>query len=288
VKIETVLSGFVPEPRGRDGLTLARLLAGQSGARLQVAYVKAPAWPAPGPARAEAGAWAAFLDEQAEATLAQARELAGEDADLLTYTQRGSGRGLVELARKRGADVVVIGSAPRGRRGRISLGSTADQLLHSSPVPVLLAPRGYADDVPPALTRLTVAYRRGPGADETVKAAARIAAALDLPLRLVTLVMATYRRHPLGGEMMAGMREQAMMDLTAAARGPRRRHQVDLEVLEGRTVGAAMRMGDWERSELIICASSSAGPLRRVFLGDTSIKIVRAATCPVMILTRQP
>src|SRR5690606_37818304 len=87
VKIETVLSGFVPEPRGRDGLTLARLLAGQSGARLQVAYVKAPAWPAPGPARAEAGAWAAFLDEQAEATLAQARELAGEDADLLTYTQ---------------------------------------------------------------------------------------------------------------------------------------------------------------------------------------------------------
>ncbi|MDA0634106.1 universal stress protein [Nonomuraea sp. MCN248] len=288
MKIESVLSGFVPEPRGRDGLTLAVLLARQTGARLEVAFVKPPAWDTPGPARAEAGAWAAYLEEQAGSTLAQARERVGDDAEVLTYTHRGSGRGLVELAHKRGADVVVIGSAPRGRRGRISVGSTADQLLHSSPVPVLLAPRGYAEDAPGALTRLTVAYRRGRGGDAAVTGAARIAAALDLPLRLVTLVVASHRRHPLGREMVAGMRRQAMADLTAAARGHRRRLQVDVEVIEGRNVATAMAAGSWERGDLIICASSNTAPLRRVFLGDTSIKIVRAATCPVMILTREP
>ncbi|TXK41934.1 universal stress protein [Nonomuraea sp. C10] len=287
MKIENVLSGFVPEPRGRDGLAVAVLLARQAGARLEVAFVKPPAWSTPGPARAEATAWAAFLQEQAEATLAQAAELAGDEAGLIAYTHRGSGRGLVELARKRGADVVVIGSAPRGRRGRISLGSTADQLLHSSPVPVLLAPRGYAEDPPAELTRLTLAYRRGRCADAAVKGAAGIAAALDLPLRLVTLVEAAHRRHPLGEEMLTGMRDQAMADLTAAARGQRLGTRVDVEVFEGRSVAAAMRAGTWERGELIICASSGTGPLRRVFLGDTSIKIVRAATCPVLVLTRQ-
>ncbi|MFG1944612.1 universal stress protein [Nonomuraea sp. NPDC048826] len=288
MKIETVLSGFVPEPRGRDGLALAVLLARQTGARLEVAFVKAPAWDTPGPGRAEASAWAAFLEEQAEATLAQARELAGDEAGLVDYTHRGSGRGLVELARKRGADVVVIGSAPRGGRGRISVGSTADQLLHASPVPVLLAPRGYAEAAPAALTRLTVAYRRGRGADAAVQGAAKLAVALDLPLRLVTLVVATHRRHPMGEELRAGMREQALADLTAAARGHRRRLEVDVQVLEGRNIATAMRAGSWEPSEMIICASSNTAPLRRVFLGDTSIKIVRAATCPVMILTRQP
>jgi nucleotide-binding universal stress UspA family protein len=287
MKIENVLSGFVPEPRGRDGLALAVLLARQTGARLEVAFVRAPAWETPGPGRAEATAWEAYLDELADNALAQARELAGEDAELVTYTHRGSGRGLVELARKRGSDVVVIGSAPRGPRGRISLGSTADQLLHASPVPVVLAPRGYADDPPARLSRLTVAYRRGRGADAAVQGAARFAAELDVPLRLVTLVLDTHRRHPLREELLTSLREQAMADLTDAARG-HRRVQVDVEVLEGRSVAAAMRSGVWERDELIICASSSSGPLRRVFLGDTSIKIVRVATSPVMILTRQP
>ncbi|WP_219507221.1 universal stress protein [Nonomuraea ceibae] len=296
MRFENVLTGFIPEARGRDGLTLAVLLARQTGARLTVAAVKPPAWGPPGPARADAGAWAAYLDEQAAATLDQARELTGElagkeigeNAAYLAYTHKGSGRGLVELARKRSADVVVIGSAPGGGKDRIALGSTADQLLHASPVPVLLAPRGYADEPPAALERLTVAYRRGPGADAAVKRAAAIAAGLDLPLRLVTLVLRSGRPARAEEEMLARLRDQAAADLKSAARGHRRRTQVEVEILEGRNVAQAMRAGTWLPGELVICASSDSGPLRRVFLGDTSIKIVRAATRPVMILTRQP
>jgi nucleotide-binding universal stress UspA family protein len=295
MKFESVLTGFIPEPRGRDGLALAVLLARQTGAHLTVATVKPPAWGAPGPARADAGAWAGYLEEQATATLEQARALVagagpldGTEPDFISYTNKGSGRGLVELARRRSANVVVIGSAPGGGKGRISLGSTADQLLHASPVPVLLAPRGYADEPPPILERLTVAYRRGPGADAAVKVAAGIAAGLDLPLRLVTLVVSSGRPARVEEEMLIRLRDQASADLRSAARGQRRRAQVEVEILEGRSVARAMRSGVWLPGELIICASSDSGPLRRVFLGDTSIKIVRAATCPVMILTRQP
>ncbi|WP_431909282.1 universal stress protein [Nonomuraea jabiensis] len=284
MKLENVLAGCIPEPRGRDGLVLGTLVKEQVRGHLTVAYVQPPAWSAPGPARAEESAWRAYLMEQADATLWQARELAGDDADYVVHTHKGSGRGLVELARKRGADVVVIGSAPGGGKGRITVGSTADQLLHSSSVPVLLAPRGYGDKPPAAFERLTVAYRRGPGCDAAVKDAAAVAASLDVPLRLVTLVISTGRRARIEEEMLARLRDEAASNLRAAARG---RPRVEVEVLEGRNVAQALGTTSWLPGEMIICASSATGPLRRVFLGDTSIKIVRAATCPVMILTRQ-
>ncbi|TDB96716.1 universal stress protein [Nonomuraea longispora] len=287
MKLENVLAGYTSGSRARDGLALAVLLKNQAGGRLTVATVLPPVWSPPGPARAEETAWRAYLAEQASATLAQARELAGEDAEYIKHTHRGSGRGLVELARRRGVNVVVIGSAPGGGRGRISLGSTADQLLHSSSVPVLLAPRGYGERPPAAFARLTVAYRRGPGGDAAVKDAARAAAKLGVALRLVTLVVSSGRRARVEKEMLARMRDQAATDLRTAARGPRRRLSVEAEVLEGRSVAQALGATSWLAGEMIICASSATGPLRRVFLGDTSIKIVKASTCPVMVLTRQ-
>ncbi|MFG1701806.1 universal stress protein [Nonomuraea sp. M3C6] len=287
MKLDNVLAGYIPGSRGKDGLALAVLLRDQAHGRLTVAAVQPPAWSPPGPARADLSAWRAYLEEQADATLAQARELAGEDADYVVHTNKGSGRGLVELARKRGADVVVIGSAPRGGRDRITVGSTADQLLHSSSVPVLLAPRGYGDKPPAAFDRLTVGYRRGPGCDAAVRDAARAAVSLGVPLRLVTLVISSARRAKVEEEMLVRLRDQSAADLRTVARGPRRRLPVEVEVLEGRNVAQALGTTSWLPGEMIICASSNTGPLRRVFLGDTSIKIVRASTCPVMILTRE-
>ncbi|MEV0344384.1 universal stress protein [Nonomuraea sp. NPDC050680] len=287
MKLESVLAGFIPEPRGRDALALAVLLAGQVKGQLTVAYVQPPVWTTPGPARADLTEWRKYLQEQAQATLGQARALTGGKADYVVHTNRGSGRGLVDLARKRAADVVVIGSAPGGGRGRISVGSTADQLLHSSTVPVMLVPRGYADALPAALERITVAYRRGPCADAAVRDAAEAAVILDVPLRLVTLLVRGARRAKIEEDMLTRLRDQVADDLQEAATGQRRHIRAEFEILEGRDVAQAMGQTSWSPGELLICASSNAGPLRRVFLGDTSLKIVRAATCPVMILTRQ-
>ncbi|NUR91962.1 MAG: universal stress protein, partial [Nonomuraea sp.] len=227
-----VLAGFIPEQRGRDGLALAVLLGRQSDGELVVATVQPPAWRIPGPGRADESAWADYLREQADATLEQARAFAGDAARYVVEHHKGSGRGLLELARKQGADVVVIGSAPHGGRGRISLGSTADQLLHASSVPVLLAPKGYGEATPAAFERLTFAYRRGPGCDAGVSRAAKVAAQLDVPLRLVTLVVSGGRRAKIEEDMLLRLREQAAADLKAAARG-HRRVQVDVEVLNG-------------------------------------------------------
>ncbi|MEV1174317.1 universal stress protein, partial [Nonomuraea sp. NPDC049784] len=112
------------------------------------------------------------------------------------------------------------------------------------------------------------------------------AGSLGVPLRLVTLVISSGRRVSVEEEMLMRLRDEAASNLRAAARG-RPQVEVEVEVLEGRNVAQALRTTSWLPGEMIICASSATGPLRRVFLGDTSIKIVRAATCPVMILTRR-
>jgi hypothetical protein len=88
-----------------------------------------------------------------------------------------------------------------------------------------------------------------------------VAASLDVPLRLVTLVISSGRRVRVEEEMLMRLRDEAASNLRAAARG---RPQV--EVLEGRNVAQALRTTSWLPGEMIICASRATGPLRRVFL----------------------
>ncbi|MEU4835253.1 universal stress protein [Streptosporangium sp. NPDC023615] len=305
MKIEHVLAGFVPGSGGRDGLALALLLARQAGAGLTVAHVHVPAWTTPGPGKVDAE-WRAHVARQAAQTLSAAREqLSGVrdvEIDFLSQGDRGSGRGLAALAGRIGADVVAVGPAPRGARGRIRLGSTADQLLHGSPVPVALAPQGYAVTAPERLVRLAVAYRRGPACAETVHQAATVAAGMGVPLRLITLVTGGGRRSSADREMLLRVRERAAADLEAAALAHGRIDagtggtgteagmtvEVEVEVLEGGNVETALASSGWHEDALLICASSRTGPLRRVFLGDTSLKIIRASPSPVIMLTRIP
>ena len=63
----------------------------------------------------------------------------------MIHPHRSSGVGLAEVASSRHAQIIVIGSAPGGSSGRIHGGSTSDQLLHGSPVPVAIAPHGYRE-----------------------------------------------------------------------------------------------------------------------------------------------
>ncbi|PZG55828.1 universal stress protein [Spongiactinospora gelatinilytica] len=298
MRYANVLAGYTPDRGGRDALALGALLAGHDSRTLTVAAIRPPGWTTPGSARVDAE-WTRYLRERAEEALEEAAGLVSGDGpgepERIIGVDRGSGHGLAAVARRSGAEVIVIGSPPRAARGRIAVGSTADQLLHSSPVPVALATAGYGERPPPAIDRLTVAYRRSPGCDAAVRLAAAGAARLGVPLRLLTLVVPRpavrgARRAALEEDMLRRSREQYTEDLALAVRGPGLpgSPEVTAEMAEARNVGAALASAGWLPGELLICASSDSGPLRRVFLGDTSLKIVRSATRPVMILPRTP
>jgi len=49
---------------------------------------------------------------------------------------------IVEVARAREADVIVVGTHGLGFMGRMLMGSTAERILHSAPCPVLVVPSG--------------------------------------------------------------------------------------------------------------------------------------------------
>ncbi|MGC0415493.1 universal stress protein [Embleya sp. AB8] len=288
-----IVVGCQPEPRGQDALALGMVLARQLGAGVLLAHVRPPASPGAGVGAVDAE-WRAFLREQAHRLLddAEAR-LCGWAPDLpverAITSNRGSGRGLARIAEKHGAALVVLGPAPGGRAARVAVGSTADQLLHGSPVPVALAPRGFADHPPARIARCTIAWQRDPNTSGVLGCGAEFARRLDADLRLLTLVLRPVRlysgkQHQAAEhQVLRAAREQARQDLGAAIADLD--VSVDGETAEGDDVRTALDTVTWA-DDLLICASSTVGPVKRVFVGDVSHKIVRNARTPVMVLPR--
>ncbi|MFC5184660.1 universal stress protein [Actinomadura harenae] len=291
-----VLVGYSPDDRGDDALALGSLAARTLGAPLVVANVHPPAWPARGPGSVDAE-WLAYLREQSAAACAQAAERLAEmkhpkrGVTYKVHAHRGSGRGLVEIAEEVGATLIVIGSGPRGRRDRVAIGSTADQLLHGSPVPVLLAPRGYAEDAPGRFQRLSLAYYRRRDVQATMDLIASFSLELDVPVRLVTLVLRPSglpARFLGADDVVQRQFDQAEKDLAHArdALAERGVQDVETEAVQGTHVHKALGAVDMLPGELLATMSSREGPLRKVFVGESSGKIVRSSGVPVLVLPR--
>ncbi|WP_062351315.1 universal stress protein [Herbidospora yilanensis] len=288
-----IVTGFAPDDRGHDALALSGVIARALDAHVTVANVRPAAWETPGPGGADAE-WKAYLRERWSAALSAAEKAAEEagfdDAEAATTAHRSAGLGLIRLAAQGNGDLIVIGSAPHGPAGRIAVGGTADQLLHSSRTPVGIAPKGYATDPPATLTRITFAYHKSPACEDALLLAIRAAGRLQIPLRLLTVLLKERGTPRVPEDVLEQVHARCEHDLRAAVRSPRRTaalpRGVTTEVVAGPDAAKALAETGWVPGELLVCGSSSAGPLRRVFLGDMSLKILRAAPCPVVVLPR--
>lgn len=295
-----VLTGYEPNKRGADALALALVVVRHTHGHLSVARIRPPAWPGPGAGKVDAE-WDSYLDGQAHATLvgaADALEVIGRPRALevryLVGANRGSGRGLAHLVGRTKADLIVIGSAPGGPRHGVSLGSTADQLLHGSPVPVMVAPKGYSEVGLEHFDRITVAYLRRPSGDQAVAFAAQVAAARGVPLRLLSVAIgqpARGRASALAEEQLRRLVDIYEGDLVLAAKTAQTdaaltASLVQTEVARGPDAAKALATVDWTPGDLLVISASEAGPIRQVFMGDMSLKIMRAAPCPAVVLPR--
>lgn len=291
-----VLVGYSPDDRGDDALVLGALAARTASAPLVVANVHPPAWPTRGPGSVDVE-WLSYLREQSAAALAQSAERLAEakfpkrNTSYRVHAHRGSGRGLIELAEEVGATLIVAGSGPRGRRDRIAIGSTADQLLHGSPIPVMLAPRGYAENAPERFQRLSVAYYRRRDVQATMEIVRTFASDFGLPVRLLTFVLRPSglpARFLGADDVVQRQYDQAEKDLEQARRmlAEHGVEDVETEAVKGTHVHKALGAADMLPGELLAITSSHEGPLRKVFVGESSGKIVRATGVPVLVLPR--
>ncbi|WP_433337603.1 universal stress protein [Spirillospora sp. CA-294931] len=256
---EHVLAGFVNDAGGREALAFARAIVALTGGGLTVGNVHAPDRPG-------AAAESETILEQADAP----------GAEFATQESRGSGRGLSVLASKTGADLIVIGSPAGGAKGRVGIGSTADNLLHSATEAVMLTPSGY--EPPERLHRITVAYVRRPQVDEAVVRAALAALKLDVPLRLLTLAIGDVDDDRLRDDLALAIRLATDSGIAPES--------VTAELAEGDDVAEALSRAEWPDGEILVCASSEDATAHRVFVGEVSLKVLRAAPCPVTVLPR--
>jgi len=268
--------GFDGSKRGRDALTLGRLIAAGFDAALVVAVVhpfdRLMAHGKFGPTPPYD--FETHAREQAHRIADEARALV-RDHDRFEIRVVGAGspaEALYELAAELDAAAVVVGSSHRGHLGRISPGSVAEALLSGSPCPVAIAPAGFAEREAHTLARVGVAY------DESEEAIRALAAAQGLAVRLhASLTVVAVAHHAEQRRALDPRVERVVDDAPAMLAA-----HADI-----RTGEAWKELRDAGRDlDLVVCGSRRYGPLRRVLLGSVSARLIRNAPCPVLVIPR--
>ena len=233
-------------------------------------------------------------DEQARLVDGLAEVLATHDvrAQTVVHHHRSLGTGLSEIAADLDADMVVVGSGPGGSIGRFSMGSTTNALLHRSAVPLALVPNGYARHPVPRVGRVLVAFAQGQEGEAALARGAALARAAGVGLRVLTILV----RHRVFGSDLGADAEGGVLTASLEMLREHQAHALSLtdtegleitnDVLVGDSPQAAMSREDWDGGDLLVVASGTGGLLKRVFLGDTNYKILRASTVPTLVLPR--
>ncbi|MFW0796512.1 universal stress protein [Gordonia sp. CPCC 205515] len=115
------------------------------------------------------------LVEQTEQWLAEAAEFVPADVPVSTHVvlHDSVAGGLIAEAQRLDAAALVVGGAGGGLIGGHTLGSVVNELLHSSPVPILLSPRGIRTSLR--------------NSDGSVHGTARLAEAISVETAIATL-----------------------------------------------------------------------------------------------------
>ncbi len=278
-----IVVGFDGSDESRDGLRLARALALGTGAELIVASAFGPILAGPGvdPQALESEY---FTDVFAKAE----DDLGGTSFERRELREVSAPRGLGQLAEEEGADVIVIGSAHRGKLGRVLFGSVGERLLYGAPCAVAVAPRGYAGCEHLGKGTIGVAYDGGPESRLALEGALALATVLGGELRLITVVSDwsfVLISNPKASNGYMDVVRGHYRDIQNAALkrigdGPKAE-----AVLEQGEPAAAITASAVDL-DLLVIGSRGYGPLRRTLLGAVSAEVMRTSPCPVVVVPR--
>ena len=287
----TIVIGHDGSDSGDDAATLGAQLGASTDEDLVVVSVFPEENPI-GMGRVDAE-WVGYMHRQAEEMSASARrflEGRGVSAAYRVVGSSSAAHGLDDVASETDASMIVVGSARRGARRRISAGSTAERLLHGAVCPVAVAPRGLRDrDPDERVRRIGVAFVDVPEAHEALKVAAALVERTGAALTLYTVVAPRAEVFaPIVGRdaeeaFLGAVRTGARAALDAAVASLP--FPAADELLEGDVVDELAAL-DHRECDLLVCGSRGYGPVRRVLLGGVASKLVRRAACPVVVVPR--
>ncbi len=289
-----LVAGYDGSDRARDGLALARLMAGVTGAELLVAAVVPREFPyVPGTAGREQA-----MSRTAAQMLADAAPQS-EGVRTQVLGARSAAQGLHELAESEQAGALVVGSSHRGPIGRVLAGSVAERLLHGSPCPVAVAPAGLRERSDPRLGVIGCGFDGSRESWLALRHAEFLARGAGAHLRLLTVHEAELifgvDPAPVGFDPVdmsrderAGLeRARLERELEEAAASIEPGVEVQHYVLEG-SAHEALTSAAENGLDLLVVGSRQYGPVGRVLLGGVSTGLVRSSPTSILVVPRAP
>lgn len=292
----TIVVGYSPHRDDHGAVALACQLARANHDDVLAVSVVSRSWPTPvaGDSDREFERWAADVGSE---SADEARAVLALHPDVPSSAGWVAGRSvpqaLIDKAEEVEASLIVVGSGDEGRMGMVSVTSKTDRLLHSSPVPLAIAPRGYHPAVDASVGRVTVGFR---GDDRTwalLDQVAAICQRVSVSVRVVTFAVRKPTMYPprVSGAESAVHRQwqlQAASELAAAVEHLHglgmSEQEVGSQLASGGSWAEAMGMLDWRPDEVLALGSSSTNPLTQVFLGSSAAKLLRHAPVPVLVV----
>lgn len=208
------------------------------------------------------------------------------------------------LARRAGADLVVMTTHARGPLGRLWLGSVADRLVRELPVPLLLVhPRDTAVDLAqePALKHLLLPLDGTALAEQIVEPATTLGRLTDAEYTLLRVTQPVLPLHyHLEGGSFGEMAESAIHQIDTLQGQVRKEAVAYLEGVAGRLRQQGLRertrvVEESQPAAAILHEAASLGAdlialethgrhgLSRLLLGSVADKVIRGAAVPVLV-----
>ena len=217
--------------------------------------------------------------------------LGDETVELRAIARASPARGLRELSREEDAGLVVVGSTHVGRAGRVLPGRTAERLVHGSPCPVAVAPRGYASRSSVELATIGCGYDASLSAAHALETAHRVAVATGARLRVIRAFTPLALDTPPDSVLLGGLasyndtlHERATRELVDAIA------KIDAELGAEAEFGigdtAQILTAASQQLDLLVLGSCGYGPLHAVMVGGVAGRLIRDAACPVIVVPR--
>jgi len=287
------LVAYSADRGGEEALALGTMLSQRNKAKMVVCLILPNTWGYPSMARVDAE-YAAFLDKHAEKAMDKAKAIVGNKlpAQFITRSYTSAQEGLLATAEDLGADMIVLGSSRGATVGKFLEGSVTRNLLHSSKLPVALAPRGFNTGAKTLLGRMTCAYGATRKSKATVDYCVGFSRKYQVPLRLATFVVRDKQMYPTGAgyqieNLVANQwRSQAVAAQKALLAELTSDVPVKTVIGDGANWKEALQSIGWKPGEVLVIGSGRLGPLAQVFLGSNGNRIIRNAPVPMIIVPR--
>ncbi|WP_461665369.1 universal stress protein [Gordonia sputi] len=281
-----VAVGYLATQSGDDGVALGAAIATKTGAAIDLICV---VHPVPYDGQPGIDQYMERLENQAAEWLADGASRIPEGIEVRTVVtvHESFTEGLIEVAEQSGAVMIVVGGTGDGIISRHTLGTVSTELLHSSPLPVALAPRGYARRSDVVIDMITVAVPVKKSASDPLPFAIRFAEAASIDVRLLSLVSLD----PTVDDSSLAVRKQQVDVARKLLEHTRDQLDVDLEVdvlvADGDTLDEALDNLPWDANDIVAVGSGHLGADNRVFLGTTAARILRWTTAPVIVVPKE-